>query len=60
MSEGTEEPHDWLQNLDIAVEVLCPALAFIVTVLRVYSRLKIRAFGWGETSFLISPAVSWM
>lgn len=43
------DPHNWLQNFDIAMEILCPVLALIVTSLRVYSRLKLNAFGWGTS-----------
>lgn len=42
------DPHDWLQNLGIAIEIVCPALALIVTILRVYTRIKIKNYGWGE------------
>lgn len=40
-------PHSWLQNLGIAIEVVCPSLALIVTLLRIYIRVNTKAFGWG-------------
>lgn len=41
------EPSDWLQNFGIAIEIFFPTLAFIVTILRVYTRIKIKSYGWG-------------
>ena len=41
------EPSDPLQNFGIALEIICPVFALIVTILRVYTRLKIKSFGWG-------------
>lgn len=41
------DPHSWLQNLGIAIEVICPSLALIVTLLRIYIRVNTKAFGWG-------------
>ncbi|KAK7753709.1 hypothetical protein SLS62_004332 [Diatrype stigma] len=39
-------PHSWLQNLGIAIEVVCPSLALIVTLLRIYIRVNTKTFGW--------------
>jgi hypothetical protein len=47
----------WLQNLDIAFEVICPGLALIVTALRVYARLKIGAFGLGKLTMFCTVVV---
>lgn len=44
---GSTKPDYGLQNVNIAFQVLCPALALIVTTLRVYSRLNTKTFGWG-------------
>ena len=41
-------PTSWLQNLGIAIEIIGPALALIVTLLRIYIRVSTKAFGWGE------------
>jgi hypothetical protein len=45
----TIQPTSWLQNLGIAIEVICPALSLIVVGLRVYIRLKTANFGWGKS-----------
>lgn len=42
-----KQPHNWLQDFDIAVEILCPCLALSVVALRVYARWSTKAFGWG-------------
>ncbi|KAK2033711.1 integral membrane protein [Colletotrichum zoysiae] len=42
------EPTSWLQNLAIAIEVLCPVLAFVVVVLRLYIRFDIKSLGWDD------------
>ncbi|KAI0843629.1 hypothetical protein F5Y06DRAFT_255411 [Hypoxylon sp. FL0890] len=55
MSENTQAPSapvnpnptSWLQNLGIAIEVVCPALALLVVSLRTYTRVKTKTFGWG-------------
>lgn len=47
-------PHSWLQNLGIAIEVICPALALIVTILRIYIRVSTKSFGWG--TYLLSAS----
>ena len=44
------EPSDPLQNFGIALEIICPVFALIVTILRVYTRLKIKSFGWGTST----------
>lgn len=41
------EPSSWLQNLGIAIEIVCPALALIVTALRLYIRIDTKNLGWG-------------
>lgn len=41
-------PTTWLQNLGIAIEIICPALALIVTLLRIYVRVSTKSFGWGR------------
>ncbi|KAI1473792.1 hypothetical protein F4774DRAFT_422937 [Daldinia eschscholtzii] len=41
-------PTSWLQNLGIAIEVVCPALALIVVGLRAYIRLDTKSFGWDD------------
>ncbi|KAK2048332.1 integral membrane protein [Colletotrichum somersetense] len=42
------EPTSWLQNLAIAIEVLCPVLALVVVVLRLYIRFDIKSHGWDD------------
>jgi len=42
------QPTSWLQNLGIAIEVVCPALALIFTTLRIYIRSKSKNLGWGR------------
>lgn len=41
------EPHSWLQNLAIAIEVVLPLLAFVVIGLRCYIRVSTNNLGWG-------------
>lgn len=41
-------PTSWLQNLGIAIEVVCPVLALIVVGLRTYIRIDTKSFGWGK------------
>ncbi|KAI1802340.1 hypothetical protein F4811DRAFT_563320 [Daldinia bambusicola] len=41
-------PTSWLQNLGIAIEVVCPTLALIVVCLRTYIRLDTKGFGWDD------------
>ncbi|KAI1388552.1 uncharacterized protein F4822DRAFT_429170 [Hypoxylon trugodes] len=49
-------PTSWLQNLGIAIEILCPALALIVVALRTYIRLDTKSFGWDD-GLIISAMV---
>ncbi|KAI1206127.1 uncharacterized protein F4807DRAFT_238189 [Annulohypoxylon truncatum] len=51
-------PTSWLQNLGIAIEVVCPALAFIVVVLRTYIRLDTKSFGWDDGLIVSAMALS--
>jgi len=46
-------PTSWLQNLGIAIEVICPALALLVVLLRIYIRVKTKNFGWGALAIQI-------
>jgi hypothetical protein len=48
----TTQPTSWLQNLGIAIEILCPVLALIVVSLRLYIRIKLENFGWGMSPLL--------
>lgn len=41
-------PTSWLQNLGIAIEIIGPSLALIVTILRIYTRVNTKTFGWGK------------
>ena len=51
------EPSDWLQNFGIAIEIFFPTLALIVTILRVYTRLKIKSYGWGMLRSILRTMV---
>ncbi|KAI1091198.1 hypothetical protein F5B19DRAFT_288138 [Rostrohypoxylon terebratum] len=51
-------PTSWLQNLGIAIEVVCPALALIVVVLRTYIRLDTKSFGWDDGLIISAMALS--
>jgi hypothetical protein len=44
------QPTSWLQNLGIAIEIICPGLALIFVGLRLYIRIKLDNFGWGMSS----------
>ncbi|KAI2467488.1 hypothetical protein F4781DRAFT_402110 [Annulohypoxylon bovei var. microspora] len=51
-------PTSWLQNLGIAIEVVCPALALIVVVLRTYIRFDTKSFGWDDGLIVAAMALS--
>ncbi|KAI1139887.1 hypothetical protein F5Y05DRAFT_380366 [Hypoxylon sp. FL0543] len=51
-------PTSWLQNLGIAIEVVCPALALLVVALRTYVRLESKTFGWDDGLILAAMALS--
>ncbi|KAI0385555.1 hypothetical protein F5Y04DRAFT_246140 [Hypomontagnella monticulosa] len=51
-------PTSWLQNLGIAIEIVCPALALIVVVLRTYIRLDTKSFGWDDGLIVASMVLS--
>ncbi|KAI1099485.1 hypothetical protein F4804DRAFT_321799 [Jackrogersella minutella] len=51
-------PTSWLQNLGIAIEVVCPALALTVVILRTYIRLDTKSFGWDDGLILSAMALS--
>ncbi|KAI1780731.1 hypothetical protein F4818DRAFT_396618 [Hypoxylon cercidicola] len=51
-------PTSWLQNLGIAIEVVCPALAFIVVVLRSYIRIDTKTFGWDDSLIVAAMVFS--
>ncbi|KAI1457893.1 hypothetical protein F4805DRAFT_426805 [Annulohypoxylon moriforme] len=51
-------PTSWLQNLGIAIEVVCPALALIVVILRTYIRLDTKSFGWDDGLIVAAMALS--
>lgn len=49
MSDTQASPvRSWLQDFGIALEVIFPALAFIVVILRAYIRIDTKSFGWGK------------
>ncbi|KAL7624628.1 hypothetical protein AAE478_006197 [Parahypoxylon ruwenzoriense] len=56
------DPTSWLQNLGIAIEVACPALALLAVILRTYIRLDTKSFGWDDglivTSMILSIALA--
>jgi hypothetical protein len=41
------EPHSWLQDLAIAIEIVLPLLACVVIGLRCYIRVSTKTIGWG-------------
>ncbi|OLN87817.1 hypothetical protein CCHL11_00418 [Colletotrichum chlorophyti] len=41
-----EAPTTWLQNLGIAIEIVCPSLALLITILRLYVRIDSKSLGW--------------
>lgn len=45
----TMEPTSWLQDLNIAVEVICPVFAFLFVLLRIFVRAQMGTFGWGQS-----------
>ncbi|KAI5864004.1 hypothetical protein GGS23DRAFT_478008 [Durotheca rogersii] len=51
-------PTSWLQDLGIAIEVVCPALALIVVLLRVYIRIDTKSFGWDDGLIVASMVLS--
>ncbi|KAI0181749.1 hypothetical protein GGR52DRAFT_54072 [Hypoxylon sp. FL1284] len=52
-------PTSWLQNLGIAIEILCPALALIVGVIpRIYIRANTKSFGWDDYLIVGAMALS--
>ncbi|OTA53344.1 hypothetical protein K449DRAFT_305979, partial [Hypoxylon sp. EC38] len=51
-------PTSWLQNLGIAIEVVCPALALLVVVLRTYIRLDTKMFGWDDGLIVAAMVLS--
>lgn len=51
-------PTSWLQNLGIAIEVVCPALALLVVVLRTYIRLDTKTFGWDDGLIVAAMVLS--
>lgn len=46
-AEMVNKPTSSLQNLGIAIEIACPALAFICVCIRIYYRLLKGNHGWG-------------
>ncbi|RYP33831.1 hypothetical protein DL767_004561 [Monosporascus sp. MG133] len=52
------DPTSWLQNLGIAIEIICPTLALLITLLRVYIRLDTKAFGWDDVSICLAMVLS--
>ncbi|KAK2055840.1 integral membrane protein [Colletotrichum caudatum] len=42
------EPTSWLQNLTISIEVLCPVLALVVVVLRLYILFDMKSLAWDD------------
>ncbi|KAI0011537.1 hypothetical protein F4779DRAFT_573135 [Xylariaceae sp. FL0662B] len=51
-------PTSWLQNLGIAIEVVCPALALLVTITRVYVRVDTRSFGLDDAFICAAMVLS--
>ncbi|KAI1652289.1 uncharacterized protein F4817DRAFT_355643 [Daldinia loculata] len=51
-------PTSWLQNLGIAIEVVCPVLALIVVGLRTYIRIDTKSFGWDDGLIVASMVFS--
>jgi hypothetical protein len=57
-STGSREPKElWLQNLAIAIEIIFPAIALIVCILRGYIRIVSRSIGWGTPNLLVQTVV---
>ncbi|TEA17701.1 hypothetical protein C8034_v010031 [Colletotrichum sidae] len=53
-----KEPISWLQNLGIAIEIFCPALALIVTSLRLYIRIDTKNLGWDDACICAALVLS--
>ncbi|XXG97465.1 hypothetical protein Hte_003767 [Hypoxylon texense] len=45
---ASPNPRSWLQDFGIALEVIFPALALIVVILRTYIRIDTKGFGWDD------------
>lgn len=44
---GLPEPHTWLQDFALAIEVIMPVIACVVVGLRAYIRTVTKNLGWG-------------
>ncbi|OIW26890.1 hypothetical protein CONLIGDRAFT_672360 [Coniochaeta ligniaria NRRL 30616] len=45
---GSPDPHSWLQDFAIAIEVVLPVLALVVCSLRCYIRVSTKNIGWDD------------
>ena len=45
---GSPNPHTWLQDFAIAIEVVLPVLALVVCSLRCYIRVSTKNLGWDD------------
>ncbi|KAI1080021.1 hypothetical protein F5B20DRAFT_580813 [Whalleya microplaca] len=52
------DPTSWLQNLGIAIEVVCPAFALLITITRIYIRVETRSFGWDDAFICMAMVLS--
>ncbi|KAK1979595.1 integral membrane protein [Colletotrichum cereale] len=54
----TGEPTSWLQNLGVAIEVFCPALALVVVALRLYIRFDTKNLGSDDACICAALALT--